>query len=413
MENRVVVTGVGVITPLGNNADDFWNSLVKGKSGVANISKFDASEFSSRIAGEIRDFDVSNYVSSKEMRRMDDFVQFAMAASNMAYKDSGLDFEKESPYSVGVLIGSGIGSLNAIEEQHSRLLKKGASRISPFLIPRLIVNMASGQVAMHFNLKGPNYAIVTACASGNHAIGEGVRNIQRGDAKIMIAGGTESCITPLGLGGFCSMRALSTRNSVPEKASRPFDKERDGFVMAEGAGIVILEEMEHAKEREADVYAEVTGYGATADAHHITAPDPTAESPSKCMEYAIKDADKNIEDIDYINAHGTSTPANDKVETKAIKRLFKEEAKDLLISSTKSMTGHLLGAAGGIEFIASVLALKNNVIPPTINYENPDPECDLNYVPNEAQEKELSAILTNSLGFGGHNAILLIEKFEG
>lgn len=413
MRRRVVVTGMGVITPVGNNVGDFWNSLEEGKSGIDEISKFDATEFSSRIAGEVKDFDISDYVFSKKLKRVDEFVQFAIAASNMAYKNSGLDFDKESPYNIGVLIGSGIGSLYAIEEQHSRLLQRGPSRISPFLIPRLIIDMASGQVAMHFNLKGPNYAIVTACASGSHAIGEAARTIERGDAEIMISGGTESCITPLGLGGFCSMKALSTRNDAPKEASRPFDKKRDGFVMAEGAGIVILEELEHAKKRGATIYAELSGYGATADAYHITAPDPTAESPSKCMAYAIEDAGKNKEEIDYINAHGTSTPANDKVETKAIKVLFKEKAKDLLISSTKSMTGHLLGAAGGVEFVASVLSLMNNTVPPTINYHNPDPECDLNYVPNVVQKKELNTILTNSLGFGGHNATLLIEEFKG
>jgi len=410
MERHVVITGLGAVTPVGNNVKDYWHSLVEGRSGIGPITSFDTVEFASRIAGEVKDFDVSEYVSTKQMRRMDRFVQFALASSIMAYKNSDLNFDEEDPYKTGVLIGSGIGSLSAIEQQHEILLKKGPSKISPFLIPRLIVNMASGQVSMHFGVKGPNYAIVTACASGNHAIGEAFKIIQRQDADIMIAGGTESCITPLGLGGFCSMKALSTRNDTPQEASRPFDKERDGFVMAEGAGIVILEELEHAKKRGARIYAEVTGYGLNADAYHITTPDPTAVTPSKCMQRALKDAKRNIDDVDYINAHGTSTPANDRVETKAIKILFKEKAKKILVSSTKSVTGHLLGAAGGIEFIASVLSIHYNVIPPTINYTTPDPECDLNYVSNDALEKEVNVVMSNSLGFGGHNACLLIEE---
>jgi len=412
MNRRVVVTGLGAITPIGNNTKDYWNSLIEGRSGIAPITSFDVSQFTSRIGGEIKDFNIDEHISSKEARRMDKFVQYALISSNMAYEDSGLDFEKEDSHRVGVLIGSGIGSLFAIEQQHSVYLEKGPSRLSPFLIPKLIVNMASGQVAINFKVKGPNYATVTACASGNNAIGEAFKIIQRNSADIMFAGGTESCITPLGLGGFCAMKALSTRNDSPKEASRPFDKERDGFVVAEGSGIVILEELEHAKKRNASIYAEIIGYGSNNDAYHITAPDPTAETPSRCMKLALLDAGKNISDVSYINAHGTSTLANDRVETKAIKLLFKEQAKDVLVSSTKSMTGHLLGAAGGVEFIAAVLAIHKKIVPPTINYQNPDPECDLNYVPNHAQEKDLGVVLTNSLGFGGHNAVIAVSKFK-
>ncbi len=411
MKKRVVVTGMGVLTPIGNNVESFWKSIINSKSGVSKIESFDASEFSSRIAGEIKEFEIPESISFKQVRRMDKFVQFALIASDMAYKDSGLDVKVENPYRIGVLIGSGIGSLYAIEQQHKILLEKGPSKISPFLIPRLIVNMASGQVAMYLNVKGPNYAIVTACASGNHSIGEAFKTVQRGDADVMITGGTESCITPLGLGGFCSMKALSVRNDEPQKASRPFDKNRDGFIMAEGAGIVILEELEHAKRRKAKIYAEVAGYAATADAYHITAPDPTAETPSKCMELALEDAEEDADKVDYVNAHGTSTLANDRVETKALKLLFKDRAKDVLISSIKSMTGHLLGAAGGVELVATVLSICNKIVPPTINYETPDPECDLNYVPNQPQEKKVNLALTNSLGFGGHNATIVVRKY--
>jgi len=409
---RVVVTGCGVISPIGSGKTSFWESLIKGRSGIVRISQFDASGFDSQIAGEVKDFDPSPFFSPKELRRTPRFVQFAIASTLQALNDSSLKIESVDPYRVGIIIGSGIGSLQAIEREHKVLLKRGPSRVSPFLIPMLITNEAAGCVAIRFNIKGINFCTVTACASGAHAIGEAYRAIKEDRADVMICGGTEACITPLGVAGFCSLKALSTRNEEPERASRPFDRERDGFVIAEGCGIVILEELNFALKRGAPIYAEVAGYAATCDAYHITAPSPNAEAPAKAMELAAKEANISLEDPIYINAHGTSTPLNDKVETEAIKKAFGNYAKKLWISSTKSMTGHTLGAAGAIEFIIICLALKNKIIPPTINYENPDPECDLNYTPNQAKEVSIKAALSNSLGFGGHNAALAIKPLE-
>ncbi len=411
-ERRVVVTGLGVISPVGNNKEDFWSALISGQSGIRRITAFDASDYDSQIAGEVKDFDPTRLIPPKELKRMEKFVQFAFCATKEALKDSNLDLSKEDPFRVGVLIGSGIGSLRIIEEQHKILLERGPSRLTPFLIPMLIVNMAPGHISILLGVKGPNSCVATACASGSHAIGDAFKIIQRGDADIMIAGGTESCIVPMGVGGFCALKALSKRNNEPERASRPFDRDRDGFVMAEGAGIVILEELDHAKKRGTKIYAEVAGYGMSGDAYHMTAPDPEGDGPAKCMESALKDAKLRPEDVNYINAHGTSTQLNDKVETLAIKKIFGNYAKKVAVSSTKSMTGHLLGAAGGVEFIACCLAIERNIIPPTINYENPDPDCDLDYVPNKARQAKVDVCLSNSLGFGGHNATLALRRFK-
>ena len=411
-KRRIVVTGLGIISPVGSQVSTMWESLIKGKSGVSRITAFDPSEFTSQIAGEVKDFDPLKYISFKESKRMDRFVQFAIAAAQEAFQDAGIDMQKEDPYRVGVLIGSGVGSLHVVQEQCRNYETKGPSRISPFMIPLIIVNEAAGNVSIVLGAKGPNSCVATACATGSHAIGDAFRIIEHDNADIMIAGGTEGCITPMGVGGFCSLKALSLRNDAPEKASRPFDKERDGFIMGEGAGIVILEELEHAKKRGAEIYAEVVGYGMTGDAYHITAPNPEGEASAKAMEFALKDAGLNPEDIQYINAHGTSTQLNDKIETKAIKTCFNSHAKKLAISSTKSMTGHLIGAAGGLEFIVSVLAVKNDIVPPTINQESPDPECDLDYVPNQSRQMQVNAALSNSLGFGGHNATLIVKKFS-
>jgi len=410
MKRRVVVTGLGVISPIGNTKEEFWTSLINGKSGLGPLTSFDCKDYDSRIAGEVKDFTLNPFIPKKELRRMEKFVQFAVAAAKDAIDDSRLDVSKEDPFRIGVVVGSGIGSLRIIEEEHKQLLEKGPSRITPFLIPMLIVNMASGHISIIFNIKGPNSCTTTACASGSHAIGNAFRIIQHGDADIMVAGGTESCITALGIGGFCALKALSTRNDEPEKASRPFDKNRDGFVMAEGAGIVILEELKHAKKRNAKIYAELAGFGMTGDGYHMTAPDPTGDSAARCMANALKDAGLNPQDISYINAHGTSTQLNDKVETLAIKKVFDNFAKNVAISSTKSMIGHQLGAAGAVEFVICCLAIERSIIPPTINYEHPDPECDLDYVPNHARPAKVNACLSNSLGFGGHNATLLLKK---
>jgi 3-oxoacyl-[acyl-carrier-protein] synthase II len=414
MKNKVVVTGLGIVSPVGNDAASFWNSLKEGKSGVGPLLTFDVSDYDSRIAGEIKDFDPALYgLSPKEIRRLEKFVQFAVAASKQAILDSSLELDKEDLTAIGVLVGSGIGSLHIIEEQHRVVLEKGPSRITPFLIPRLIVNEAAGQISITFGVKGPNSCVTTACASGSHSIGEAFRIIERGDAQVMIAGGTESCITSLGLGGFCALKALSMRNSEPEKASRPFDAERDGFVMAEGAGIVILENLEHARKRNAPIYAQIVGYGMSADAYHMTAPDPEGDGAMRAMQSALRDAGLSAGEIGYINAHGTSTKLNDKIETLAIKKAFGSHAKKIMVSSTKSMTGHLLGAAGGVEFVACCLAIKDSVIPPTINYQYPDPDCDLDYVPNTARQVKIEAAMSNSLGFGGHNATLIVKKFKG
>jgi 3-oxoacyl-[acyl-carrier-protein] synthase II len=413
MKKRVVITGIGTITPVGNEVTSFWQSLKDGKSGVGPITYFDTTGFDSRIAGQVKDFDPSLYgISAKEAKRTAQFVQFAIAAAKQAMDSSGLDMEKEDRARAGVLIGSGIGSLYTIEEEHKVLLNKGPSRLSPFLIPMLIVNEASGMVAIVHGLKGPNSCVATACASGSHAIGEAYRTILYGDADIMLTGGTESCIVPTAVGGFCALRALSTRNDDPKKASRPFDAQRDGFIMAEGCGLVVLETLEHALARNAEIIAEITGFGMSCDAYHITAPDPDGSGAAQAMSMALKDAQMRPEDISYINAHGTSTKMNDKIETLSVKKSFGEYSKKVMISSTKSVTGHLLGAAGGVEFVACCLAIRDGVIPPTINYENPDPECDLDYVPNTARQTNVNACMSNSLGFGGHNASLIVKKFK-
>lgn len=413
MENRVVITGLGVITPVGNDIPTFWQALKEGKSGVGKITSFDATAFDSRIAGEVKGFDPALYpISAKDIRRLEKFVQYSIAASTQAISESGLNLDKENRDRIGVLIGSGIGGLYTIQQQTIIYLEKGPSRLSPFLIPMLIVNEASGHVAITFGLKGPNSCVATACASGSHAIGDAFRILCYGDADVMLAGGTESCIVPTGVGGFCALKALSTRNDEPHKASRPFDRERDGFVMAEGCGVVVMETLEHAKKRNAHIIAEIIGYGMSCDAYHMTAPDPEGDGAMRAMKLALKDAKLNPEDIDYINAHGTSTKLNDKIETLSIKRAFGQHAKKVMVSSTKSMTGHLLGAAGGVEFAACCLAIRDGVIPPTINYEYPDPECDLDYVPNTARKKQVNICMSNSLGFGGHNATLVVRRFE-
>ncbi len=408
---RVVVTGCGVVSPVGIGVDSFWKALIAGKSGIGRITQFDPTQFDSQIAGEVKDFDPSSFLSSKEIKRTARFVQFALSAAHEAVKKSKLDMNNVDSFRCGTVIGSGIGSLEIIEKEHKTFLEKGPKRISPFLIPMLITNEAAGVVAITFGLKGANFCTVTACASGAHAIGEAYRMIKYGEADIMFCGGAEASLTPMGVGGFCALKALSTRNDNPQAASRPFDKDRDGFVMAEGAAVIILEELEHAKKRDAQIYCEVAGYGATCDAYHITAPEPEGKAPAKAMELALKEAEFKEEKI-YINAHGTSTQLNDKMETAAIKRAFGSYTKEIVISSTKSMTGHTLGAAGAIEFVATCLAVKNKIIPPTINLDNPDPDCDLDYTPNKAREVNIKIGMSNSLGFGGHNASLVIKEFK-
>ncbi len=413
-ENRVVVTGLGVISPVGNDKDAFWNSLKEGKSGIGPLTLFDASQFDARISGEVKNFNPELYgINKKEARRMEKFIQFAIACARQAFDDAGLVFDKEDRERIGVVVGSGIGSLRIMEEEHSVLLKGGPGRITPFLIPMLIVNEAAGHIGIVFGLKGPNTCITTACASGNHSIGEAFRIIQRGDADVMISGGTESCITPLGIGGFCALKALSTRNDEPQHASRPFDAERNGFVMSEGCGLAVLESLDHARKRGAHIYAEVAGFGMSCDAHHLTAPDPEGYGASLAMKWALRDAKLNPEKVDYINAHGTSTKLNDKVETLAIKKSLGNHSRKVMVSSTKSMTGHLLGAAAGVEFVACCLSIKHKVVLPTVNYSHPDPECDLDYVPNTAREHDLDVCMSNSLGFGGHNASVVVRKFTG
>ncbi|MDP2911889.1 MAG: beta-ketoacyl-ACP synthase II [Candidatus Omnitrophota bacterium] len=410
MKRRVVVTGLVIVSPIGCVKEEFWSNLIQGKRGIGPLTHFDESLYESRIAGEVRNFAPHPFISSKDLRRMEKFVQFGVTAAKNAIDESGIDVSKEDPYRIGVLVGSGIGSLRIIEEEHKVILEKGPSRVTPFLIPMLIVNMASGQISIMLKVKGPNLCTTTACASGSHAIGEAMRIIQYGDADVMIAGGTESCISALGVGGFCALKALSTRNNEPERASRPFDKARDGFVMSEGCGMVILEEFEHAKKRNAKIYGEIAGYGMTGDAYHMTAPDPEGEGAARCMANALKDANLKPESVSYINAHGTSTFLNDKIETIAIKKVFGNFAKKVPVSSTKSMLGHQLGAAGGVEFVICCLAIERGIIPPTINYETPDPDCDLDYVPNKARQAKINACLSNSLGFGGHNATLCVRK---
>jgi 3-oxoacyl-[acyl-carrier-protein] synthase II len=410
---RVVVTGLGAVTPIGNTAGQFWENAIAGRSGGGPITRFDASRHDVRFACEVKDFDPSILGDRKEVRKMDRFTQFGLAAALEAVQDAGLVIGGNAAERVGVLVGSGIGGIETLEQQKEVLLDKGPGRVSPFFVPMMIVNMATGMISMRLGAKGPSNSTVTACASGANAIGDAFRILEYGDADVMIAGGAEAPISPLAVGGFASMKALSTRNDDPEHASRPFDAERDGFVIGEGAGVVVLEELSHAKARGAKIYCEVAGYGYTADAHHMTAPAPDGEGAARSMKAAMADAGLGPADVAYINAHGTSTPLNDKFETMAIKAALGEHAGRVAISSTKSMTGHLLGAAGGIEFVICALAHKEGRIPPTINYRNPDPECDLDYVPNEARNVEVGAALTNSLGFGGHNVTLATRRYEG
>lgn len=411
--NRVVITGMGAVTPLGIGKDLFWNAIIKGESGIGPITLMDASSFPTKIAGEVKGFDPTLFMPKKEARRMDRFTQFAVAAAFLAIEDSKLIINDGNRERIGVYVGSGIGGLSTIEEQSKVLFEKGPDRLSPFLIPMLIPNMASGQISILFGLRGPNSCAVTACATGNNAVGDAYELIKRGDADIMLTGGAEAAITALGLGGFCAMKALSSRNDSPQKASRPFDKNRDGFVMAEGAGVMVIENIESALQRDAHIYAEIIGYGMTSDAYHITAPDPKGHGASMAMRLALTNAKINPGEVNYINAHGTSTPLNDKIETAAIKEVFGEHAKRLAISSIKSMIGHALGATGALETMATALTIQTGVIPPTINYEEPDPECDLDYVPNEARKVHAKIAISNSFGFGGHNAVLVLKYFNG
>lgn len=409
---RVVITGIGAVTPVGIGKDAFWNALIEGKSGIGPITRFDVSEYTTKIAGEVSDFVVTDFIDKKEAKRMDRSTQYAVVASKMAIEDAKLDLEAEDRERIGVIIGTGIGGMEALYEQYKVLFAKGPSRISPFLVPMMIGNMASGMTSIRFGLQGPSSCVVTACATGTNSIGDAARAIKYGDADVMLAGGTEAPISPAALAGFGSMKALSTRNDEPEKASRPFDKDRDGFVMGEGAGVIVLESLEHALARGAHIYAELAGYAYNSDAYHITAPAPGGVMAAKAMRQALKDAGIEPNEVDYINAHGTSTGLNDKNETMAIKEVFGDHAYKLAVSSIKSMTGHLLGAAGGVECIAAAMAIDQGIIPPTINYEAPDEGLDLNYVPNVAEKREVRVALSNSLGFGGHNATLALKKYE-
>jgi 3-oxoacyl-[acyl-carrier-protein] synthase II len=407
---RVVVTGLGIISPVGIGVPEAWSSILAGKSGITRITRFDPSPLTSQIAGEVKGFEPAKYISAKEVRRFDTFIHYGLAAGIEAIKDSGLDFDREQREQVGVCIGSGIGGLPLIEETHKAVLAGGPRKISPFFIPGSIINLIAGQLSIMYGLKGPNLALVTACTTANHCIGDAGRLIEYGDADVMVAGGSESCVSLLGLGGFCAARALSLRNDEPTAASRPWDKDRDGFVLGEGAGVVVLEEYEHAKKRDARIYCELAGYGMSADAHHITAPCEDGEGAVRCMANAMKNAGVNRDQIDYINAHGTSTPLGDIAETVAVKSCFGDHARKVAVSSTKSMTGHLLGAAGGIEAIFSVLAIHEQVAPPTINLHSPDPQCDLDYVPNTARKMKIDVALSNSFGFGGTNGSLVFRK---
>jgi 3-oxoacyl-[acyl-carrier-protein] synthase II len=410
-KRRVVVTGLGLITPLGTGIQKTWEGICKGASGIDRITTFDVADFPVQIAGEVKDFDPEDFIERKEIKKMDVFIQYALSAGSMAIEDAELKITDVNADRVGVIVGAGIGGIQTIERYHSVLLENGQRRISPFFIPMLITNLAAGQISMRFGARGPNSCVTTACAAGTHAIGDSFKIIQRGDADAMIAGGSEAAITPLTIAGFANMKALSSRNDTPQKASRPFDMERDGFVIAEGAGIVVLEELESALARRAKIYAEVIGYGMTADAYHMTAPDPEGRGVVNCMRMALRDAGIAPEAIDYINAHGTSTPYNDKHETSAIKHVFGTHAHQLAVSSTKSMTGHLLGAAGGVEAAICALALSEGIMPPTINYEYADPECDLDYVPNHARHTDFEHVISNSFGFGGTNACLVLKKY--
>ena len=407
---RVVVTGLGIVSPVGVGLPESWSNILAGKSGITRITRFDASSFSSQIAGEVKGFDVSNYLPAKEARRFDTFIHYGLAAAIQSIQDAGLDFERLNLEQVGACIGSGIGGLPLIEETHNAMLAGGPRKISPFFVPGTIINLISGQLSIMYGLKGPNLALVTACTTANHSIGDAGRIIEYGDADVMIAGGAEATISPLDVGGFCAARALSTRNDDPQAASRPWDADRDGFVLGEGAGVVVLEEYEHAKSRGARIYCELAGYGMSADAHHITAPCEDGEGAARCMANALRNAGATREQVDYVNAHGTSTPLGDIAETIALKRCFGDHAKKLAVSSTKSMTGHLLGAAGGIEAVFSIMAIHEQVAPPTINLVSPDPKCDLDYVPNTARQMKIDIVLSNSFGFGGTNGTLAFRK---
>ncbi len=412
MSNRVVITGMGAITPIGIGKDAFWDGLMAGKNGIDKITRFDAAEYGSQIAGEVKGFEPAEYIDKKESKRMDRYTQFAVAAAKLAIEDAKLDLDNEDHDRIGTFVGAGIGGIETMNGQYEKLFAKGPSRISPFFIPMMIANMAAGQVAITFKLHGPSSCVVTACATGSNCIGDAYRVIQRGEADVMVAGGTEASISEAAVAGFCSMKALCMdHNDDPEHASRPFDKNRSGFVMGEGSGIVILESLEHAQKRGAHIYAELAGYGANSDAYHITSPAPHGEYQAKCMQLALNDAGMKADEVDYVNAHGTSTHMNDQGETEAVKTVFGEAAKKVSVSSIKSMTGHLLGAAGGVECIATALAVQNDMLPPTINYETPDEGLDLDYVPNKAKAKTVRAAISNSFGFGGHNACLLIKKF--
>jgi 3-oxoacyl-[acyl-carrier-protein] synthase II len=411
-KTRVVVTGLGAVTPLGNSVPDYWRAICEGRSGVGPITRFDPKRLDCRIAAEVKAFEPLKVIEKKELKKLDLFIQYAIVAGVEAVESAKIDFSQVDPTRAGALVGSGIGGILTILEWHKVLLEKGPSRVSPFFVPSLIVNMASGQLSIRYKLKGPNSSVVTACATGNHAIGDALRIIQRGEADLMVAGGSEAIIDELPIGGFAQMKALSTRNDEPTRASRPFDADRDGFVPGEGAGIVVLESLEHARRRGARIHAEIVGYGMTADAYHMTAPDPEGDGAVRAMAGALRDAGLRPEDVGYVNAHGTSTPYNDKTETLAIKQVFGEHARRLAVSSTKSMTGHLLGAAGGIETIVTVLALQHGLLPPTINYETPDPECDLDYVPNTARKAEVDVAISNGFGFGGTNATLAFRRWR-
>jgi 3-oxoacyl-[acyl-carrier-protein] synthase II len=412
-DRRVVVTGLGVVTPLGHDLETFWKNLISGQCGIDRITAFDATAFDTKIAGEVRNFDPAPaFPSPKDVRRTDRYSQFGVYAAWSALKDSGAELDKLNCDEIGVIIGSGIGGLETTSAQIKILHERGPGRLSPFMIPMLISNMASGLFSMYQNLRGPNFATCSACATANHAIGEAWRTIKMGEAQMMFAGGAEAAIVPIGIGGFCAMKAMSTRNDDPKHSSRPFDKDRDGFVMGEGAGVVVLEELEHAQKRGAKIYCEIAGYGNTADAHHLTAPSPGGEGAARCMKMALRSGGLTIEEVNYINAHGTSTPQGDVCETQAIKTVFGERAKKIAVSSTKGATGHMLGAAGAVEMTACALAIKHGIVPPTINYQTPDPECDLDYVPNTAREMKVNAIINNSFGFGGHNASIAAKKFD-
>jgi 3-oxoacyl-[acyl-carrier-protein] synthase II len=412
MKRRVVVTGLGVVTPVGIGKENFWSNLCAGTSGISRVTCFNVDDYPTQIGAEIRDFDPHQFVDKKEARRMDRFGHFAVAAAKLAVADAGLNMDALDRERAGVSVGSGIGGIITIEDQIAVLNEKGPRRISPFFVPMLIANMASGYISIEFGLKGPNTTIVTACATGTHSIGEAMKTIQLGAADVMLAGGTEAAFSPIAFAGFCAMRAMSTRNDDPLRASRPFDRDRDGFVMGEGAGVVVLESLEHALARGATIYAEVAGYGLSADAYHITAPDPDGSGARRCMGMALADADLSPQEMDYINAHGTSTDLNDKTESAAIKAVFGEHAYQLAISSTKSMTGHLLGAAGGVEAVVCALAIERGMIPPTVNYENPDPDCDLDYTPNTPARRDVKVAMSNSFGFGGTNASIILRRFE-